>query len=551
MTKTNRGRRRQLIVWLLVAGVVLIAVGAVLAFTLLRGGEGQPGREGIAEVRPPPSMAELADEFPELASILTDPELGTVYKEFLLAYEEGGLAAAESLAQRRGLLTPDGERLRITLVLDTENPEPLIAQLQPLGVEVVSAFRDRVNIAVSLDLLEAALESEESREILQRLTELEHVIAVRLPEQRESHQQGQAGEGVRILGASAWHEAGYTGEGIRIGVLDLGFAGYQRLLGADLPSTVTLETFGWYDDEEVHGAACAEIVHEVAPGADLAFAWYDGSDAAMGEAVAWLVEQDVDIISHSAGSVLSPRDGTGWDAGLVNETVARGVLWVNSAGNEADVHFRGEFNDADGDNYHDFQPGIPSLPIAVQDYVRIYLLWEENWASPMQDFELHVLDRDGNVIAASEDVQDGGSGQQPAEWVVLETDEPVIYAAMYAYDADRAVTFDIFALGPGAEVADAVPEYSVNSPGDALGSLTVGAVGWNDDLLAIYSSQGPTTDQRLKPEISGPTGVTGVTYGRHGFDGTSASTPHVAGAAALVWQAYPEMTREEVIDYLL
>ena len=552
-------RRRRLVVTLLVVGVLLLAAGATLGVATLAGASWLPWSRRVSQwmerpdlnVVPPDSLEDLAAEYPELAQLLGDPELGSVYKEFLVAYQEGGVEAASELAQARGLLTPDGEHLRVTLVLDIDDPAPLAAQLEGVGVEVVTAYKDRINIAVPVALIEQAFESEETGEVFRRLTELEHVIAVRLPDQAGSNQQDKLGEGVGIIGADAWHDAGYRGEGIRVGVLDLGFAGHEDLLGDELPERVAIETFGWFDDEEVHGTACAEIVHEVAPGAELVFAWYDGSDAAMGEAVDWLLEHDVDIITHSAGGVLDPRDGTGWSARLVDEIVAKGIVWVNSSGNEADVHFRDQFSDANGDSFHDFGANSAVLPIYVHGYVRVYLTWREDWDRPVQDLELVLLNEKGDVIAASEDAQDGQPGQQPAEWIVLETDEDVVYAAVYAYDVDRAVTFDIFALGPGVEIVGATASYSVGSPGDAAGSLTVGAVDWSSDRLAGYSSQGPTTDERLKPEISGPTGVSGATYGRVGFDGTSASAPHVAGAAALVLQAHPGFTRQEVVDYLL
>jgi subtilisin family serine protease len=484
-----------------------------------------------------------------------------VYKEFLIAYETGGMEAAEQLAHERGLLTPDGEHLRVTLVLDTEDSAALVAQLQGVGVNVVSVYKDRVNIAVAVALIEAAMSSEDAPVVFAQLTELDHVIAVRMPETRSgqlrplapgpSSREYYTGEGVDVVGAAAWHQAGFTGEGIRIGVLDLGFDGSSALLGNGLPHRVEMETFGWIDDEEVHGTACAEIVHELAPDAELFFAWYDGSDAAMGEAVSWLMDRGVHIITHSAGSVLSPRDGTGWDARLVDDIVSQGVLWVNSAGNEADVHYRDVFKDEDGNGYHEFRSGNELLPIYVEGYVRVYLMWQESWTAPRQDYELYIVDGDGNTLASSEGPQDGSPGQEPAEYVVLQTRESVVYAAIFEYDSDRSVVFDLFVQGPGVWIPDPSPDYSVNSPGDAVGALTVGAVDWDTDLLAYYSSQGPTTDERLKPEISGPTKVSGFTYGQYGFTGTSASTPHIAGAAALVWQAYPSFTRQQVTDYLL
>ena len=119
----------------------------------------------------------------------------------------------------------------------------------------------------------------------------------------------------------------------------------------------------------------------------------------MGEAVDWLLEHDVDFIPHSACGVLDPRDGTGWSARLVDEIVAKGIVWVNSSGNEADVHFRDQFSDANGDSFHDFGANSAVLPIYVHGYVRVYLTWREDWDRPVQDLELVLLNEKGDVIA--------------------------------------------------------------------------------------------------------------------------------------------------------
>ncbi|MEA3341709.1 MAG: S8 family serine peptidase, partial [Chloroflexota bacterium] len=316
-----------------------------------------------------------------------------------------------------------------------------------------------------------------------------------------------------------------------------------------LPDNVTLETFGWYDDEEVHGAACAEIIHEIAPEAQLFFAWYDGSDAAMGEGVDWLLGQGVDIISHSAGGLVGPRDGSEWDALLVDDLAAQGILWVNSAGNEGLGHYRGVFTDEDGDNLHEFAPGDEMLAIYNWGFVKVILSWDDDWEQAGRDYELYLYDADGNELAASQDAQAGELGHEPYEGILYETGGDTVYAVVEAYEVDLAVTLDIYVNG--GDVAYPSPAHSICPPGDALGSLTVGAVNYWDDSLADYSSQGPTSDGRLKPEISAPAGVSGATYGSSGFDGTSASCPHTAGAAALVWQAHPEFSRQEVVDFLL
>jgi len=550
---------RNLLLVLLVAGVVLLIAAIVLVFTLVPGGFGAffsrpaptptlPPLPAL-DVTPPSSLVELADEYPELADILTDPELDSAYKQFLLAYQTGGEEAAMELARQRGLLTPEGD-IRVTLVLDTEDHAPLVAQLEQIGVRVVSAYQDRVNVAVPMALVEAQLEREEPGAIFEQLTELEHVIAVRLPEQRVPDRSDVDGEGVEIVGANTWHQAGFTGQGLRVGILDLGFAGHQSLLGTELPEQVPMQQFGWVDEEEVHGTACAEIVHEIAPEADLFFAWYDGSDAAMGEAVDWLRSQGVTIISHSVGSLTGPRDGSEWEARFVDDLAAQGLVWVNSAGNQGLGHYRGAFTDQDGDGIHEFMPGEELLPLPNNGYVEVFLMWED-WTVVDRDYDLFLYDGSGNELASSQNVQSGQAGQEPVEGVWAETGGEMLYALVKAYEGSQSLMIDIFVWPIDLPAPYAVPAYSICPPSDAVGSLTVGAVNYWDDSLAEYSSQGPATDGRLKPDIAAPAGVSGATYGPDGFPGTSASCPHVAGAAALVWQAHPEFSRQQVVDYLL
>jgi subtilisin family serine protease len=85
--------------------------------------------------------------------------------------------------------------------------------------------------------------------------------------------------------------------------------------------------------------------------------------------------------------------------------------------------------------------------------------------------------------------------------------------------------------------------------------MAVGAICWQTDALESFSSQGPTIDNRVKPDIAGQDRTSSSVYGgaagcTGGFPGTSASAPHVAGAAALVAEANPGFTPAQIQTFL-
>src|SRR5512143_1115826 len=129
---------------------------------------------------PPPDLKDLAQQFPRLEKILNNPELDSVYKDFLVAYEKGGAEAADLLARQRGLLTPDNQ-IRVTLVLDTQDSTALIGELQNLGVIVRGVYKDLIDISIPLELIVKTAESEEPGKVFDQITQLEHVINLQLP----------------------------------------------------------------------------------------------------------------------------------------------------------------------------------------------------------------------------------------------------------------------------------------------------------------------------------------------------------------------------------
>ena len=94
------------------------------------------------------------------------------------------------------------------------------------------------------------------------------------------------------------------------------------------------------------------------------------------------------------------------------------------------------------------------------------------------------------------------------------------------------------------------PWHYIGTPADADSIITVGGVDANGNY-AYFSSTGPTADGRIKPTVAAQALAT-VLMSNYGYpiteNGTSFSSPIIAGATACLWQAFPNFSNMQIID---
>jgi hypothetical protein len=387
-------------------------------------------------------------------------------------------------------------------------------------------------------------------------------------------------EGLSVVGAVRWQQLpqilGMT-QPVRVGVVDIGFKGYQGLTGTELPPTGRVHTRNFRQDRDFesteHGTAVAEIVIDFTSDVELYLAAVSTAGE-LAQAVDWLRQQGVQVINGSIGTIV--RAGNGCCSPEYDEldrAARAGIVSFFAAGNEALSHwYAPDFADPDRDGWLNFQTLIPFVPGLLPDGselncfraqrghdLTLALLWYD-WPATARDYGLYVFDAlSFQPIAVADEPQTGA--QEPVEYIELTGLIPrdgTYCVAIRRNQGAGGVPVELFidsdlCGGRTPCFTYVVPQFSIIGPADGRNVIAVGGTVWNTDVLAPYSSWGPTLDGRLKPDITAPTHVSTRTYGDQGFvfAGTSAATPHATGAVALMrrkaFSVFPGTTVYEVL----
>jgi hypothetical protein len=481
-------------------------------------------------------------------------------------------AQALSLAaEGPGSLAREGNRVVVEVRFD-HGAAAAVEDLRQAGAEVVNVSRRYQTVTV-------AAKPEELR-ALNGVPRVAGAREVLKPATASTCPSGAVvSEGVRQLHAGeAEGEArdsstfGVNGSGVTVGILSDSFNrateaathAPEDAADGDLPGAgntcgqttpVTLVGGDPNTEGEDEGRAMTQIVHDVAPGSNLAFATaFTPSMLGFAENIERLSEPggpEADVIADDVAFFEEPFFQEGPVADAVRKVTGEGVTYLSAAGNDnlfdsagneiaswearqfrdagscppALVAFSQKLEATEGFGLNpthcmDFNPGAGvdktfGIKVAPHATLSIDLQWAEPWNGVGTDIDAYLLNSTGGLIGGSAEDNVNGS-QMPFELVQWEnegssTQTVQLVLNRYAGGLPR-LKFALLENGSGVTGT----EYPRSSGTDTVGpvvfghsgsadAISVGAVPYDDSsTVEPYSSRGPVTHYFGPVDGSGP-----------------------------------------------
>ena len=350
------------------------------------------------------------------------------------------------------------------------------------------------------------------------------------------------------------------------------------------------------------GTAMLQILHDLAPRAELGFATAINSAASFADNIRALrFTAHCDVIVDDILYYNEPAFQDGPIAQAVNAVTADGALYFSSAGNEGNTldgtsgNYEGDFRGSGRGvgkivgEAHDFDPG-PAVQVfdPLSEYSLgsvVTMFWAEALGHAASDYDVYIFDSAGNLLNFSQNVQDGND--DPYERLDMTRSGTGYRIAVVRYSGEPRY-FQVSALGGRFKNStDGLPAWA--TPGISRGhsaaadAFSVAAAPANTayssalepgdpanprgpfpevftsaQLPERFTSDGPrriffaadgtpAPQVRQKPEITAADGVvTSLSAPFARFFGTSAAAPHAAAIAGLVLSGNPTLTENEL-----
>lgn len=463
-----------------------------------------------------------------------------------------------SLMKTRSVRVDSKDRVEVYVHTDG-NPNGIVGALKAVGAAVN-------DVVASMHVAAAFVPAN----MLDQVGRLKGVGSVTLPDYAVTNVTS-AGDGVAKADKvrSQFAEMGIDGTGIKVGVISDG-VDHRLNVGAELPAVTVDPSHPGSGDE---GTAMLEIVHDLAPGADLYFAGPTNS-ASMVSSINYLKNQGCDVIiddlTFFGESYFSDSSVANAAAGAVSS----GVVYVTSAGNYSNQqHYQGQYVQSTsafgGGRLHRFSStpdDSENLTIPNGKEFRAFLEWSDQWGASGNNYDLYLFDSNSfTQLDSSLIVQNGNDNPiESIDWV--NNTGTTMQAELWIVRKNGAASreLELFTLGNSS--------LQFNTTGDALiGQQAVSQVlsvaassAANPTTIESYSSRGGstiytnfTTQTKTVRQTLDGTSTDGVQtdIGQLGFFGnpffgTSAASPHAGAIAALIRQAAPSLTPAEVIQVM-
>ena len=320
-----------------------------------------------------------------------------------------------------------------------------------------------------------------------------------------------------------------------------------------------------------------EIVHDLAPGAELYFATGFDGQAQFAANIEALCDAGADVI---VDDIYYLREAAFQDdviAQGVNAAVADGCFFFSAGGNGGNLNdgtagvWEGDYaagspltvNGVSGGVLHDFGGGVENNRI-TEDGVAYVLQWADPLEGSANDYDLFLIDEDGNVLDSSTNTQNGS--QDPIEFINssgIDHTDVRLRIVKTSGAANRYLRLDtvqgrLAEATEGNLLGHAAAEKAITVAAvDARSARGSGGVFNGTESVRRSNSDGPrriffqpdgtpitagnfsSTGGKLlqKPDLAAATCVSTSTPGFSPFCGVSSAAPHAAAIAALMLEA--------------